>query len=83
MFDTISQKFQGIFSDFFSKGKLNENNITDAIRQVRLALLEADVSFQVVKKFIARVKQEAVGEKLLKSVSPQQQFIKQIGRAHV
>ncbi|NCF70677.1 MAG: signal recognition particle protein [Chlamydiales bacterium] len=76
MFDTLSDKFQGIFSSFSSKKKISEENLVDAIRQVRLALLEADVSYSVVKNFIKIVKQKAVGETVLKAVSPQQQFIK-------
>lgn len=76
MFDSVSNKFQEIFSQVFSKGKLTEEKLSDAIRQVRLALLEADVSYKVVKKFIARVKEQALGEKLIQSVSPAQQFVK-------
>src|SRR5690349_247308 len=76
MFDSISKKFQQLFSSFSGKKKLTEENIADAIRDVRLALLDADVNYSVVSQFIKRVKEKALGDEVLKAVSPGQQFIK-------
>lgn len=76
MFGALSEKFTGIFSSLMGKGKLTEENISDAVRQVRLALLDADVHFEVTKGFIKNVKEKCLGDALLKSVSPSQQFIK-------
>ena len=59
-------------------GKLTEKNIQDGLREIRLALLEADVNFQVTKDFIARVKEKALGEEVLTSVTPGQQFTKRV-----
>jgi len=75
MFDTLTEKFQTLFSGLIGKKKLTEDNIADAVRQVRLALLEADVSYSVASSFVKRVKEKALGDLLLKSVSPDQQFI--------
>jgi len=76
MFGTLSEKFQSLFSGLIGKKKLTEENISDAVRQVRLALLDADVNFGVVSNFIKRVKEKSLGEEVLKSVSPGDQFIK-------
>ena len=76
MFSLLADKLQGVFRDLSGKGKISETNITDALREVRMALLEADVHFQVAKDFIARVKEQAMGEAVLKSVSPGQQIVK-------
>ena len=76
MFSLLADKLQGVFRDLSGKGKISESNITDALREVRMALLEADVHFQVAKDFIARVKEQAMGEAVLKSVSPGQQIVK-------
>lgn len=76
MFDSLSQKLQSSFSKLVGKRRLTEENISEAVREVRLALLEADVHFAVVKNFIKRVKDEALGSELLRSVQPGQQFIK-------
>lgn len=75
MFDALSQKFQGLFSGLVGKKKLTEDNISDAVRQVRLALLDADVNYTVVSSFVKRVKEKALGDAVLKSVTPDQQFI--------
>ncbi|MEL7430924.1 MAG: signal recognition particle protein [Chlamydiota bacterium] len=76
MFRTLTKKFQEAFA-FMGKGKtLNEKNLTEAIRSVRLALLDADVNYSVVSKFIKQVKEEALGKALLKSVKPKEQFVK-------
>src|SRR5882762_10001907 len=76
MFSQLSDKLQDIFKDLRGRGTISESNIDDALRQVRLALLEADVDFQVAKKFIARVKEKALGEAVLRSVTPGQQIVK-------
>lgn len=78
MFDTLSASFDKIFSSFRGKKILHEENISEAVRQVRLALLEADVNYAVVKGFIKSVKEKALGQEVLKSVQPGQQFIKVI-----
>ena len=76
MFSQLSDKLQDIFKDLRGHGTISETNINDALRQVRLALLEADVDFQVAKNFIARVKEKALGEEVLRSVTPGQQIVK-------
>jgi len=76
MFSQLGDKLQDIFKDLRGHGTISEININDALRQVRLALLEADVDFQVAKNFIARVKEKALGEEVLRSVTPGQQIVK-------
>src|ERR1700720_3304045 len=76
MFSQLGDKLQEIFKDLRGHGKISEANIDAALRQIRLALLEADVDFQVAKKFIARVKEKALGEAVLRSVTPGQQIVK-------
>src|SRR5947207_8129656 len=76
MFTDLSDKLQDIFKELRGHGTINESNIDAALRQVRLALLEADVDFQVAKKFIARVKEKALGETVLRSITPGQQIVK-------
>src|SRR5467141_4158917 len=76
MFPQLSDKLQEIFKELRGHGTISESNIDAALRHVRLALLEADVDFQVAKKFIARIKEKALGEAVLRSVSPGQQIIK-------
>src|SRR6266513_4023322 len=76
MFSQLGEKLQEIFKDLRGHGTISEENIDAALRQVRLALLEADVDFQVAKKFIARVKEKALGEDVLRSVTPGQQIVK-------
>src|SRR3982751_4193281 len=76
MFSQLGDKLQDIFKDLRGHGTISEANINDALRQVRLALLEADVDFQVAKGFIARVKEKALGEEVLRSVTPGQQIVK-------
>ena len=76
MFSQLGDKLQEIFKDLRGHGKINEENIDAALRQVRLALLEADVDFHVAKKFIARVKEKALGEAVLRSITPGQQIVK-------
>src|SRR5947207_1598294 len=76
MFSQLGDKLQDIFKDLRGHGTISESNINDALRQVRLALLEADVDYQVAKGFVARVKERALGEEVLRSVTPGQQVVK-------
>ncbi|MBS3904449.1 MAG: signal recognition particle protein [Simkania sp.] len=76
MFSGLTEKFQELFSSLSGKKQLTEENIAEAVRTVRLALLEADVSYSVASLFVKRVKEKALGEAVIKSVSPGQQFIK-------
>src|SRR5216110_3757353 len=76
MFSQLSDKLQDIFKDLRGHGRISESNIDAALRQVRLALLDADVDFQVAKKFIARVKEKALGDVVLRSITPGQQIVK-------
>jgi len=75
-FESLSDKLQGIFKKLRGKGKITEEDVKAAMREVRLALLEADVNFKVVKDFINRVKERAVGQEVLQSITPGQQIIK-------
>jgi signal recognition particle subunit SRP54 len=76
MFSQLSDKLQDVFKELRGHGTINESNIDAALRQVRLALLEADVDFQVAKGFIARVREKALGEAVLRSITPGQQIVK-------
>jgi len=76
VFSQLSDKLQEIFKDLRGHGTISETNINDALRQVRLALLEADVHYQVAKDFVAKVKTKALGQEVLRSVSPGQQIVK-------
>src|SRR5205807_1605673 len=76
MFSQLGDKLQEVFKDLRGRGKISEENIDAALRQIRLALLEADVDFQVAKNFIARVKEKALGESVLRSITPGQQIVK-------
>ncbi|MFG1492123.1 signal recognition particle protein [Halobacteriovorax sp. ZH4_bin.1] len=76
MFDNLSDKFSEAFKNISGKGKITESNIEDTLKLVKTALLEADVNFKVVKNFINNVKEEALGEKVIKGVNPEEQFIK-------
>lgn len=76
MFSQLADKLQGVFKDLRGHGKISESNVADAMREVRMALLEADVDFNVAKGFIARVKEKALGEEVLKSITPGQQIVK-------
>ncbi|MBI4614233.1 MAG: signal recognition particle protein [Planctomycetes bacterium] len=76
MFETISQGFQAVFDKIARRGRLTEDNIRDGIREVRTALLAADVNFQVVKKFTDAVVARAIGEQVVKNVDPGQQIVK-------
>jgi signal recognition particle subunit SRP54 len=76
MFDTLSDRLQEALGDVRSRGKLTEDDVAKAMRQVRLALLEADVNFKVVKEFTAGVKERALGQDVLDSLNPGQQVVK-------
>ena len=76
MFDTLSERLQGALGDLRKRGKLDEESISRAMREVRLALLEADVNFEVVKAFVAQVRERALGAEVTKSVTPGQQVVK-------
>lgn len=76
MFAALNEKLQGVFRKLRGEVKLTEENIKEAIKQVRIALLEADVNYKVVKKFIENVQSKAIGEIVLKSLTPDQVFIK-------
>src|ERR1041384_7156990 len=76
MFPQLSDKLQEIFKDLRGHGVISESNIDAALRQVRLALLEGDVDFQVARKFIASVKEKALGEAVVRSITPGQQIVK-------
>lgn len=75
MFGSLTDKFQDLFSKLKSTKTLTEDNVSQAVKEVRLALLDADVNFSVVSGFIKRVKEKALGEEVLKSVSPGDQFV--------
>src|SRR5919199_1251071 len=76
MFDTLSERLQSALGDVRSRGKLTEDDVNKAMRAIRLALLEADVNFQVVKQFTAAVRERALGEQVLESLNPGQQVVK-------
>jgi len=76
MFDNLTEKFDAVFKKLRGQGRLGEENIKEALREVRLVLLEADVNFRVVKDFVAAVRERAVGQDVLKSLTPAQQVIK-------
>ncbi|MDQ3161939.1 MAG: signal recognition particle protein [Actinomycetota bacterium] len=76
MFDTLSDKLQATLGDLRGKGRLDEETISRAMREIRLALLEADVNFQVVKDFVGQVRERATGQDVLKSLTPGQQVVK-------
>ena len=76
MFETLTDRLEGVFKKLRGHGKLTEDNIRDAMREVRVALLEADVNFKVAKDFVAIVTEKAIGREVSKSLSPGQQIIK-------
>ncbi|MCB2183847.1 MAG: signal recognition particle protein [Desulfobulbaceae bacterium] len=76
MFDNLSDRLNKVFKDLRGHGKLSEKNIQEALREVRMALLEADVNFTVVKQFVSAIQEKAVGHEVLESLSPGQQVIK-------
>jgi signal recognition particle subunit SRP54 len=80
MFESLGEKFDGLWRKLQGHGKITEKNIEEALREVRLALLEADVNVGVVKTFIEAVKKDALGEAVLRSLTPEQHFIKLVHR---
>jgi len=76
MFEALTDKLKKVFSHFSKNKVLTEASLTDAMRQVRMALLDADVNYSVASTFIQRVKEKAIGQELIKSVKPAQQFVK-------
>lgn len=76
MFDNLSDKLESVFKKLRGQGVMTEENIKDALREVRLALLEADVNFKVVKEFVENVRQKAVGTEVLQSLAPGQQVVR-------
>ena len=76
MFSQLSDGLDNVFKKLKGQGKISEKNISDAMREIRMALLEADVDFGVAKKFIATVKEDALGDKVIKSITPGQQIVK-------
>ena len=75
-FESLASKLQNVFKKLTGRGKLSENDVKEAMREIKLALLEADVSFAVVKSFINTVTARAVGAEVLESLTPGQQVIK-------
>ncbi|HYG21822.1 MAG TPA: signal recognition particle protein [Verrucomicrobiae bacterium] len=78
MFDSLSSKLQNAFRNLRGLGKISEENVSDALREVRLALLEADVNFKVARDFIERVKTKSIGQEVVQSIQPGQQIVKLI-----
>ena len=76
LFSSLNEKLNHIFSKLTKRGKLTELEIKNAMREIRVALLEADVNYKVAKDFINNVTEKAVGEKILESLSPAQQVVK-------
>src|SRR5512139_2228310 len=76
MFDSLSTKLQTAFRNLRGLGKISETNVGEALREVRLALLEADVNFKVARDFIERVKAKSLGQEVIQSIQPGQQIIK-------
>ena len=87
-FDSLSEKLQNVFKNLRSKGRLTEDDVKTALKEVKMALLEADVNFRVVKKFVKDVQERAIGQDVMSGLNPGQMVIKivneeKIGRAHV
>jgi len=76
MFDNLSDRLQSVFANLTSKGRLTEADVDAAMREIRMALLEADVNFKVVKEFVARIRERAVGADVMKSLTPGQMVVK-------
>ena len=76
MFQSLVDKMSNAFSKFRNKGKLTEADVKEGMREIKLALLEADVNFKVVKEFVARVSERAVGNEVLESLLPAQHIVK-------
>src|SRR5215475_2761955 len=76
MFETLSDKLQRVFKNLRGEGRLTEVHLDEALKEIRMALLEADVNFKVVKQFTDTVRQKALGQEVLQSLSPAQQVVK-------
>ena len=76
MFESLGDRLQAVFDGLKRRGKLTEADVDKAMREIRLALLEADVNFKVVKGFVARVRERAVGHEVMQSLTPGQQVVK-------
>src|SRR5688500_13740033 len=76
MFENLSQKLQNAFKNLRGLGKITEENVGESLREVRMALLEADVNFKVARDFIESVKQKALGQEVIQSIHPGQQIVK-------
>ncbi|HSP03180.1 MAG TPA: signal recognition particle receptor subunit alpha, partial [Acidimicrobiales bacterium] len=76
MFEALSDRFDGIFTRIKGKGKLREEDVDETLREIRLALLEADVNFQVVKNLVSRIRERVVGIEVSQALNPAQQVIK-------
>ena len=76
MFDALSGKLQQVFKNLRGMGKISDSNVSDSLREVRMALLEADVNFKVAREFIEEVRQKAIGQEVIQSIQPGQQIIK-------
>ncbi len=75
MLESLTEKLSAIFKRLSGKGRLTEKDVDEALRQIRLVLLEADVNFKVVKDFVSRVRERAVGAEVLESLAPAQQVV--------
>src|SRR5256885_6644492 len=80
MFESLGEKFDSLLRKLRGQGKITERNIEEALRDVRLALLEADVNLGVVRDFVEAVKQDALGAEVLRSLTPEQHFVKLVHR---
>ncbi|MDD5169206.1 MAG: signal recognition particle receptor subunit alpha, partial [Syntrophales bacterium] len=76
MFENLAEKLDGIFKKLKGRGRLDEENIQGALKEIRMALLEADVNFKVVKDFVEDVRARAVGQDVIESITPGQQVVK-------
>jgi signal recognition particle subunit SRP54 len=83
MFESLSERFEGIFQRLRSKGTLRESDVDEVLREIRLALLEADVNFVVVKAMLARIRERAIGERIHEALNPAQQVVKLVNEALV
>src|SRR2546429_9135701 len=80
MFESLGEKFDSLLRKLRGQGKITERNIEEALRDVRLALLEADVNLNVVRDFVEAVKHDALGAEVLRSLTPEQHFVKLVHR---
>ena len=76
MFETLSEKLNGVFRGLGNKGRLTEKDVDAALREVRMALLEADVNFRVSRNFVGKIRERSLGDDVLKSLTPGQQVVK-------